>query len=123
VSSERDYPYNPDADVTKLVGLAKLTAIQDRSLAAMLHELYFVAERNERDPRFQARERAKEQRRLEEERDHLEALANSARSGALGKAAEELCHTVGHGNDMGTLRHLAGELRTISDAGRIVRRG
>ena len=122
MSSEADYPYDPRADVTRLTGLAKLTAVKDRSTAGLLHELYWQAERNERDPSFQANERRKEQRKLDEEREWLEALAATARAGGFGRAAEELCHTVGPGNDTGTLRHLAKEMRALSDAGRLVRR-
>jgi hypothetical protein len=122
VSSAEDYPYDPNADVTQLTGLAKLTAIEDRSLARMLHELYFVAQANESDPKFQAMERVKAQRKLDEERDWLEAVVGTARSGGFGKAAEELCHTVGHSNSTDTLKHIASELRKLSDAGRLVRR-
>lgn len=44
MSTERDYPFNPDADVTRLHGLARLTAIRDRDTAALLHQLYVQLE-------------------------------------------------------------------------------
>jgi hypothetical protein len=40
VTTDRDYPYDPAADVTRLHGLSKLRAIADRGTAAYLHGLW-----------------------------------------------------------------------------------
>jgi len=39
-TTERDFPYSPTADATKLYGLDKLRAVEDRRTAAYLHDLY-----------------------------------------------------------------------------------
>jgi hypothetical protein len=52
VSTERDYPYSPTADATKLHGLDKLRAVPDRSVAAKLHAIYV-----ELEPTWRAQER------------------------------------------------------------------
>lgn len=44
MTSERDYPYSVDADVTKLRGLDKLRAVSDRGTAAYLHRLWVQLE-------------------------------------------------------------------------------
>jgi hypothetical protein len=43
-ATDRDYPYDPAADVTKLHGLDKLRAVADRGTAAYLHRLYVQLE-------------------------------------------------------------------------------
>lgn len=49
MSSERDFPYDPRADVTKLHGLDKLRAVADRGWAAELHKLWV-----QNEPRWRA---------------------------------------------------------------------
>lgn len=44
MTTERDYPYSPTADATKLQGLDKLRAVPDRAVAAKLHALYVQLE-------------------------------------------------------------------------------
>lgn len=44
MTTERDFPYSPTADATKLYGLDKLRAVPDRSVAARLHSLYVELE-------------------------------------------------------------------------------
>ena len=52
MSTERDYPYSPTADATRLHGLDKLRAVADRGTAAYLHGLWLKLE-----PTWRAEER------------------------------------------------------------------
>lgn len=122
MSGPESYPFDPSAEVARLSGLEKLRAIKDRSTAALLFELHGQAERNEKDPRFQAHERAKQLKTDADELEWLEACVGTARSGGFGKAAEEVCNTAGFGNDRGRLQYIARELRKLSMQGRLVRR-
>lgn len=53
MTTERDYPYSPTADATKLYGLDKLRAVPDRAVAAKLHAIYV-----ELEPTWRAQEAA-----------------------------------------------------------------
>lgn len=57
MSSERDYPYSADADVTRLRGLDKLRGVADRGLATYLHGLFVQLEQTwRREERRSAQE-------------------------------------------------------------------
>jgi len=93
MSSAADFPYNPRLRIEMQVGLDRLKCIKDRALAAVLYDLYFYAERNSSDPRM----REQLQREAEDqERQKLEAVANSALTGKLGKDAQVIAEEILH---------------------------
>jgi hypothetical protein len=99
-----DYPYDPRLRVELLTGLDKLRAVRDRETAQLLYELYFVAERNQRDPRFwKERERLENKQRAEEEQARR-VLASRALDGKLGQEARDLA--------IGILVDTGGKVRT-----------
>lgn len=53
MTTERDFPYDPRADVTSLRGLQKLQAVADRGTAGYLHDLWVRLE-----PTWRAEERS-----------------------------------------------------------------
>jgi hypothetical protein len=87
--SVTDYPYSRFADVRRLDGLARLTAIEDREHAGNAFELFFFAEHNDTCPKFAAHERAKAADNAKEEFDRLKAYAEEAKNGAYGQAGQD----------------------------------
>src|SRR5688572_19807255 len=92
--SAEDYPFDPEARVENLFGLEKLRAIADRSTAAYLFEMYWVCERNERDPKFKAQRAREEQEKAELDLEHLNSMADKAAAGVYGKPAQKVADEV-----------------------------
>jgi hypothetical protein len=111
--SAKDYPYDPKADIRMLVGLERLTAIRDRSLAEVLYGLYWHAESNDR--RVEAsveRERAK---RDQEDFDDLQSMAEKALGGSYGPEAKRTAqgYLERHARNAGNLEELRRLLRKV----------
>lgn len=84
------YPFDPSLRIEMQTGLDRLRCVQDRSLAAVLYELYVHSERQWGDERL-AREAEHEGRRAaQDERRRLVTLTQRALSGELGIEAREL---------------------------------
>jgi len=102
--SAEDYPYDPTMtleQVYKAEGLEKLRGIPDRSMARNLYELFLQSEKNERDPRFQARERSAEATKKREPEDHRRNCTASCLDGVFGKRAQQVAEMyTQHGGDM-----------------------
>lgn len=65
----------------------RLDAVPDPAIRAMLEELYWMAERNDSDPRFAVRERKREELQATEEREYLLKCTQRALNGGFGPQA------------------------------------
>ncbi|MEO8902617.1 MAG: hypothetical protein ABI488_11475 [Polyangiaceae bacterium] len=106
------YPYDPMLRPETQRGLDRLRCVSDRALAAMLYELFQVAERNTAEAAAAAQRHARV-------REQLRQLANRALEGDLGPKASELARAAlldergSHINDEGALRHFARAFREL----------
>jgi len=83
------YPYDPLLRPGTQRGLDRLRCVSDRALAAMLYELFQVAERNTSEAAAAARQHARVC-------EQLRQLASRALEGALGPKASELARALRH---------------------------
>ena len=117
MASLSDYPYDPNADVTKLRDLEKLRAIQDPSMRQMLWDLWESACKYDADPRNGGRELAKRKAAEAEELEWLNALTESALAGRFGRQAAQLACTIvgehGESRSPGAMRELSKQIRTV----------
>lgn len=119
---EKMYPYDPDADATRLNGLDKLRAVRDRTQAAMLYSLYLTCLPRwlDEERRWVNVEEQRQRRRDREERDDLAAVARRSLAGGHEKTtpgAEALArHILGQAGadaDISTLRRFQRELLAL----------
>lgn len=66
-------------------GLKRLRFIENRDYARLLYDLYWIAERNDADPKFRAREQTKAEERQREDDAWIASIAERALAGELGK--------------------------------------
>lgn len=117
--SAADYPFDPNANISELYGLDRLRAIPDRDTAQALYELYWVAERNERDSAARARRQAEENEKARLDMEHLRSMAGKAFAGAYGNAAKAVAWEMlrdesgAERSDLRTLRALRTALQKV----------
>ena len=97
--SAADYPYNPNVRSERLHGLEKLRAIESRSEAQALYELWFDCQRNERSERFREIREQRETERYDTEVAHLQSMAAKAFDGAYGVKCRQIAERVMSGRD------------------------
>ena len=106
------YPYDPLLRPETQLGLDRLRCVSDRALAAVLYELFQVAEQNTSEAAARARQHARV-------REQLQQLANRALEGDLGPKASELARAAlldergSRINDDRALRHFARAFREL----------
>ena len=106
------YPYDPLLRPETQLGLDRLRCVSDRALAAMLYELFQVAERNTSEAVARARQHA-------QVREQVRQLASRALGGDLGPKARELARATlldergARFNDDRALRHFARAFREL----------
>jgi len=88
------YPFDPLLEPESVDGLDRLRCISDRRYAAMLYELYMLAERNEAEHRREQELLSRAAEKKQRVRQRLRGLASRALAGALGAEAQELARCV-----------------------------
>ena len=88
------YPYDPLLRPESVDGLDRLRCIPDRRYAAMLYEIYLLAERNEAEHRREQELLSRAAEKRERVRQRLRELARRALAGTLGAEAQELARVV-----------------------------
>ena len=88
------YPFDPLLQPGGLEGLDRLRCISDRRYAAMLYELYMLAERNEAESQREQELRLRAAEKRERVRQRLRELARLALAGTIGGEAQELAFCV-----------------------------
>jgi len=94
IRAVEDYPFDPMLQPESVNGLDRLRCISDRSFAAMLYEIYLLAERNEAEIQRKQELLARAVVKRERVRERVRELASRALAGKLGVVAEELARCV-----------------------------